>query len=482
MPIWGNIKALPEQLCKSKHHKITLNFTFHQIIIMYSEKLETLIDSIIAKGTITQEERNLLYDKAKEWSEDVSKNEIDLYVDKRLKFEFNHKHDPQVFDKVLVPIGYRDYSPHFQYLAPFKVNTLPTKSEIYDLVIIFLEHVDSDKMELLFAFNVRNGRYSYGGDVYHNIRALKIDTNQGLCISNVNYNSHSHEFNTGRMCNGYSLQINEAILRKLCDSSEFTVTMRGYYAEKKENDYPEFDLQFPLRHFQFYLQTIYNALFDNEVYPNIKAEAKKAEEQRIAKEKAEKEEKEAAETERTRPAREIVGKIEQYFDTVKKVTDSAKKLSIETRCKALSAHGETDIQYVKTLSQQVEEHLKLAQSAATEAECLWGKLGSFSQIDKLDKQAKQYIKNIKEKVKESQQASRDANESIQQAKNSVELWERTEKEAKEKEKLWKEANIPLKIKLLLEDINDRYLFGLGGCLIKLLAIVLGIKLLFWFLF
>lgn len=446
---------------------------------MYSKELETLIDSIIAKGSITQEERCLLYEKAKdEYKKDLS-IEIDLYLNKRLKFEFNHKHDPQVFDKVLVPIDFDGYSPQFQYLAPFKVNTLPAKSVIYNLVIIFLEHADSDKMELLFAFNVMNAEV-WHGVVFHTIRALKIDTNQGLCISNVNDNYR--QFNTGRMCNEYSLQINEAILRKLCDSSEFTVTMRGNYSGKKEHDFPEFDLQIPLRHFQFYLQTIYNALFDNEVYPNIKAEAEKAEEQRIAKEKAENEEKEAAETERTRPAREIVGKIEQYFDTVKKVTDSAKKLSIETRCKALSAHGETDIQYVKTLSQQVEEHLKLAQSAATEAECLWGKLGSFSQIDELDKQAKQYIQNIKEKVKESQQASRDANESIQQAKNSVELWERTEKEAKEKEKMWKEANIPLKIKLLLKDVNDRYLFGLGGCLIKLLALFLAIKLLAWLLF
>ena len=46
---------------------------------------------------------------------------------------------------------------------------------------------------------------------------------------------HYDYFNTGRMCNKYSLQINEAILRKLCDSSEFTVTMRGYYKAKKEN-------------------------------------------------------------------------------------------------------------------------------------------------------------------------------------------------------------------------------------------------------
>ena len=90
MPIWGNIKALPEQLCKSKHHKKTLNFTFHQIIIMYSEKLETLIDSIIAKGTITQEERNLLYEKAKdEYEKDLS-IEIDLYLNKRLKKSKKH--------------------------------------------------------------------------------------------------------------------------------------------------------------------------------------------------------------------------------------------------------------------------------------------------------------------------------------------------------------------------------------------------------
>ena len=282
---------------------------------MYSERLETLIDSIIAKGTITQEDRNLLYDKAKEWwSKNVSKNEIDFYVDKRLKFEFNHKHDPQVFVKVL--IGLISKSPQFQYCIPFKADTLPANSVINDLVIIFLEHADSDNMELLFAYDAKNA----DSHSYSRLSTLRIDTNQGLCISNVSDVEYGYSKNIGRMFHNYSLQINEKILRILCDSSEFTVTMRGG-CKTKDGDYTEFDLQFPLKHFQFYLQSIYNALFDNEVYPNIKekmAEAEKAEEQRIAKEKTEneqriakekteKEEKKAAEAERRSREQQVTG-------------------------------------------------------------------------------------------------------------------------------------------------------------------------------
>lgn len=264
---------------------------------MYSKKLETLIDSIIAKGTITQEDRNLLYEKAKDEYKKNSSIEIDLYLNKRLKFEFNHKHDPQVFDKVLVQIGIDNYSPQFQYCRPFKADTLPAKSVINDLVIIFLEHADSDNMELLFAYDAKNT----DSHSYSRLSTLGIDTNQGLCISNVS-DEYGYSKNIGRMFHDYSLQINEKILRILCDSSEFTVTMRGDY-KTKDGDYTKFDLQFPLKHFQFYLQSIYNALFDNEVYPNIKekmAETEKAKEQRIAKKKA-------AEAERRSREQQVTG-------------------------------------------------------------------------------------------------------------------------------------------------------------------------------
>lgn len=255
---------------------------------MYSEQLESLIQSIIADGIITDKELEVLHKKAE--AEGVDIDELDVYVDGLINqmFPKNVEHIEDDYNVNLFNRIREDEAIYDIYRTPYYFDERENKDDIdwnegrYRIRLLhYRRDEQSDKQLIIILEDPNASKYHfptwYFSDLifetnHGNIELSKVYHIDKLCIE-------------GHILRSALFEIDVATFKLLCQSSNIRIkTNYRYYEQGKserssgQTQEERFDeLYRTLPTFQIYLQQFYHDVIDCTAFPNVKTDVKQIE-------------------------------------------------------------------------------------------------------------------------------------------------------------------------------------------------------------
>lgn len=235
---------------------------------MYSEQLESLIQSIIADGVITDKERAVLHKRAE--AEGIDADEIDVYTEGLLvqSNKGSIKRMPRRYDKTLLMLETTSYAKYYKLNKSY-LSGKRTNPEDADISLLFADITDYSYFE---------GEHQERNDFYKCI-CLLISLKRWTTTwhTTIRFMTNKRELFVLRndyvlSGNGYRLQkqtvgnqeaeetlgylIDEEQLKLLCETSDIQMASPNEKSIERRR----------LPGFQYYAQCFYRAIIDPEAY------------------------------------------------------------------------------------------------------------------------------------------------------------------------------------------------------------------------
>lgn len=293
---------------------------------MYSKQLESLIQSIIADGVITDKERAVLHKKAE--AEGIDIDEIDVYLDGLIAQTNNStkKHDLSLFIKETNDTGIEPV--YYKFFKVYLLDELASNEHtVRDIQISFMDVTEAKSsyykdvylkrfvgIGLLFSVNTKKVKDPSSTQL---TLCFNLNGNDSLFLplnAPYNYSFQVQNFRNKRADRTWGYQLDIEQLQALCYAKDIRVRFLN-------NDNPDYIrlTETELPGFQYYAQCFYRAMIDSNAYPDSANNLTEALE-KVAQEKREKERLAAAETKRKEKAKNAKAKREAA-----KVTAEAKR-------------------------------------------------------------------------------------------------------------------------------------------------------------
>ena len=265
---------------------------------MYSQQLETLIQSIIADGEISEKERKVLHNRAE--AEGIDFGEIDVYVDGLIdkmapKETVTHEdYNVSIFRRLQEADEIFDVYRKSFCFYPNK-ESKDWEDGNYQVLLFYHKKKEESKKQLCLAIKVHT-----------DLNSFKIDD---IVFTSKNDSVHlpkKYIYHSSVLGSPSIFTFDETDLKNLCMSSGISVRVQySYKYERKdeegkkikdeegwtiwETDERKFEQTLPT--FHKYLQEFYNNAVDGSLFTNVKTEVKQIHENFIQTQK-EKEKKE----------------------------------------------------------------------------------------------------------------------------------------------------------------------------------------------
>ena len=252
---------------------------------MYSEQLETLIQSIIADGFITDKERAVLHKKAE--AEGIDIDEVDVYVDglivnkEKVQDEnLSKEHDTKIFSVKESSHRFEYYKLKKSYLCSTVCHTgqkgfgCDIRFTFVDVTTDLRNQENDEYREKFLGIGLLLSISAKGTRIFHKDTLKFSDGNDEILSLRYARSYNEFEKQDEKVIEQVGYKLDKETLYALCEAED--INMRINFPERWRSFSDYIILEgIHLPGFQYYAQYYYRIMFDPEAYPDAEKQLMK---------------------------------------------------------------------------------------------------------------------------------------------------------------------------------------------------------------